>query len=61
MVLFGSHWKEGDLVLKKATEYGAVEILMLEKTPLVYRLLPSVDFDCLRNLYKLFSFFSMVI
>lgn len=31
MVLFGSHWKEGDLVLKKATEYGAVEIWMNER------------------------------
>jgi hypothetical protein len=28
---FGSHWKEGDLVLKKATEYGAVEIWMNER------------------------------
>jgi hypothetical protein len=31
MILFGSHWKEGDLVLKKATEYGAVEIWMNER------------------------------
>jgi len=31
MVLFGSQWKEGDLVLKKATEYGAVEIWMNER------------------------------
>lgn len=31
MILFASHWKEGDLVLKKATEYGAVEIWMNER------------------------------
>lgn len=30
-MVFGCHQKDGDLVLKKATEYGAVEIWMNER------------------------------